>query len=68
MPVARLGFGSVFGAAVWAVMDEVAVPALGFAKPALEYPLSTHAYALASHVVYGVTTEAVSRGIRALAA
>ncbi len=68
LPQARLGFGSAFGAAVWAVVDEIAVPALSFAKPALQYPLSTHARALASHLVYGVTAEAVSRGFRALAA
>ena len=45
------------GAAVWLVADDVVVPALGLSKPATEYPLSTHAYALSSHLVYGLTTD-----------
>ncbi len=61
-PAARAGAGLPFGTAVWLVADDVVVPALGLSKPAAEYPLSTHAYALASHLVYGATTEAV-RGV-----
>ena len=30
----------------------------------MEYPLSKHAYALASHVVYGVTSEVVRQVVR----
>jgi hypothetical protein len=64
-PISTIGEGAPFGAAVWLVADEVIVPALGLSKSALEYPLSTHAYALASHLVFGVTTELVRRAVRA---
>lgn len=65
-PMATLGSGLPFGAAVWVIADDVVVPALGFSKPATEYPLSTHAYALSSHLVYGLTTEVVRRTVRNL--
>ena len=61
LPVASSGFGTTFGAALWAVADEAAVPAFGLSKPPTEYPLSSHAMALASHLVWGTTTEAVRR-------
>ncbi len=64
MPTATLGAGLPFGAAVWVVADDIVVPALGLSKPVTEYPLSIHAYALASHFVYGLTTEAVRGAVR----
>ncbi len=63
-PMTTVGLGLPFGAAVWLAADDVIVPALGLAKPATEYPLSTHAYALSSHLVYGLTTDLVRRGVR----
>ncbi len=65
-PMTTVGLGIPFGAAVWLVADDVVVPALGLAKPATEYPLSTHAYALSSHLVYGLTTDLVRRVVRDL--
>lgn len=65
-PMTTAGLGLPFGAAVWLVADDVVVPALGLAKPATQYPLSTHAYALSSHLVYGMTTDLVRRGLREL--
>jgi len=65
-PVTTAGLGLPFGAAVWVVADDVVVPALGLAKPATEYPFSTHAYALSSHLVYGLTTDLVRRAVRDL--
>jgi putative membrane protein len=62
---ARTGEGTAFGAILWAVSDEVAVPALGLSKGPREYPLRTHAMALASHLVYGVTAELTRRVLRA---
>jgi putative membrane protein len=56
--------GLPFGAAVWLIADEIVVPALGLSKPPTEYPLSTHAYSVASHLVYGLTTEIVRREVR----
>jgi hypothetical protein len=63
-PASTAGAGLPFGAAVWLVADEILAPALGLSKPAKDYPLSTHAYALASHLVYGMTTEMVRRKVR----
>jgi putative membrane protein len=65
-PLATTGFGMPFGAAVWAVADEAVVPALGLSKPPTEYPLSNHLYSLASHLVYGASTEAARRLTRRL--
>jgi uncharacterized membrane protein YagU involved in acid resistance len=58
------GVGLPYGAAFWLVVDEGLVPLLGFAKGPGEYPLSAHAYALASHLVSGATAEVVRRLLR----
>ncbi len=50
--------GIAYGAAVWLVNDETLVPSLGWSRPPWAYPASTHAKALASHVVYGAATGA----------
>jgi uncharacterized membrane protein YagU involved in acid resistance len=64
VPLTTMAEGLPFGAAVWAIADEAVVPALGLSRSASEYPLSTHAYSLASHLVFGLTTEVVRRNIR----
>ena len=63
-PQVTAGTGVPFGAAFWLVADEVAVPALGLAKGPAAYPLSTHVYSLASHLVYGATAELTRRCVR----
>jgi len=63
-PQVTIGAGLPFGAAFWLIADEVTVPALGLSKGPTEYPVSTHAYALASHLVYGVTAELSRRALR----
>ncbi len=63
-PAATAGAGLPFGAAVWLIADELIVPALGLSKAPAEYPRSTRAYALASHLVYGLTTEMARRMLR----
>ncbi|HKR11302.1 MAG TPA: DUF1440 domain-containing protein [Pyrinomonadaceae bacterium] len=63
-PQVTAGAGVPFGAVFWLTADEVAVPLLGLAKGPTEYPVSTHAYALAAHLVYGLTTEMSRRAIR----
>jgi hypothetical protein len=62
--VPRKGFGAPFGAALFVVADEVAVPALKLSKKPQDYPLSTHLYGLASHLVYGTSTELLRRVFR----
>ena len=63
-PVVTAGVGLPFGMVFWLVADEIAVPALGLSKKPTEYPLSTHAYSLCSHLVYALTAEAVRRTLR----
>lgn len=64
VPAIGAGAGLPFGAAVWLVADEMVVPLLGLAEDPPEYPLSTHVYSLCSHLIYGLTTEAVRRALR----
>jgi putative membrane protein len=64
VPSVTVGAGLPYGATVWAVADEGVVPALGLSKWPTEYPLSIHAYAFASHLIYGLTTEVVRRAVR----
>lgn len=64
LPGITAGAGVPFGAFVWLSADEGVVPGLGLSKSPTEYPLSIHAYALASHLVYGLTTELVRRAVR----
>jgi len=49
---------------VCAALDEAALPVPGLSKPPTEHPLSSHGLALASHVVYGLTTDGVRRLVR----
>jgi Protein of unknown function (DUF1440) len=63
-PEITVGAGLPFGAAFWLVADETMVPLLGLSKPPTEYPVSTHLYAFASHLVYGLTAELVRRSLR----
>jgi len=63
-PQVTTAAGLPFGAGFWLLADEISVPLLGLAKPPTEYPVSTHVYALASHLVYGVTAEMSRRALR----
>ena len=64
VPGVKVGAGLPFGLAVWVVADEGVVPALGLSKSPAEYPASIHAYAIASHLVFGLTAEVVRRALR----
>jgi putative membrane protein len=64
MPAATVAEGLPFGAAVWLIADEAIVPASGLSRKPSDYPASIHAYAFASHLVYGLTTELVRRAVR----
>jgi putative membrane protein len=57
--------GMGFGSMLFAGADEVAVPAAGLSGKPSESPASAHIYALASHLVYGATTGALRRIVRA---
>ncbi|HJY30825.1 MAG TPA: DUF1440 domain-containing protein [Pyrinomonadaceae bacterium] len=64
VPQVTTAAGVPFGAAFWLLADEISVPLLGLSKGPTEYPPSTHAYALASHLVYGATAELSRRALR----
>lgn len=53
--------GVPFGATVWLLADELGVPLAGLSRKPTDYPLTSHASALAAHLVYGATTEGVRR-------
>ena len=63
-PEVTKGFGTAFGAAS-AAFDELGVPAAGLSGPPTDFPAATHAYGLASHIVFGGVTEATRRLVRA---
>ncbi len=64
LPQATAADGALFGTVVFAGLDELGLWAFGLAGPPAEYPISTHAGALAAHWVYGVTTETVRKTLR----
>ncbi|HUY95498.1 MAG TPA: hypothetical protein VMU71_09370 [Terracidiphilus sp.] len=64
MPMAKVGFGTAFGAALFAGADLWAVPALGLSG-ASENSVSSLATPFSAHLVYGVATEGVRRLVRA---
>ena len=66
---ARVHAGSVaaglgYGAALWLLGDEVAVPLLGLSAGPAAYPPAVHAEALGAHLVYGLTTSLTARMLR----
>jgi putative membrane protein len=60
----RARAGVPYGAALCMLGGEVAVPLLRLSTKPTQYPASTHALALASHAVYGTTTDLVRRLVR----
>jgi putative membrane protein len=64
LPPARMFNGLLMGAVVWWTADNMAVPAQRLGRKPEQTPPSKHAYALASHLVYGFTTEIVRSVVR----
>jgi len=63
---ARSGFGTAFGAVLFAGADLVAVPAFKLSAPLSEFSPRSLVTPFAAHLVYGTTTELVRRVIRAV--
>jgi putative membrane protein len=63
-PRATMCAGMGYGAAVWLLADEVAVPAAGLSRSPLKTSAVKHLEALASHLVYGLTMEGTRRLFR----
>jgi hypothetical protein len=57
LPFIRAGHGILYGTTVWIVADETIIPLLGLSRGPRQLPVAVHAYALASHWVYGLTLE-----------
>ena len=64
LPPVRMFNGLAMGAVVWWTADNMVVPAQKLGKKPEQVPPSKHAYALASHLVYGFTTEVVRAFVR----
>jgi uncharacterized membrane protein YagU involved in acid resistance len=62
---ATSGSGVGFGSAVWAGADEGAMPLIGWSRPQ-QHPLESHLQSFTAHFVYGLGTELVRRGVRAM--
>lgn len=60
---ATAGYGTGFGAAVWAGADEIAMPAIGWSTPS-RFPLRDHLQSFTSHLVFGLATELARRTTR----
>lgn len=60
-PRVTAGGGSLYGAAVFLTAGEIGVPLAGLARAPGSYPPARHAAALATHLVFGLTLEAVRR-------
>jgi putative membrane protein len=58
-PEASAGFGSAYGLAASALLDETLVPALDLGPAADEVPVEAHVFGVASHLVYGLVLEGV---------
>lgn len=56
-PAVSFGWGIGFGVALFVIVDELGLWAIGLAKGPWNYALSIHVYALAAHVVYGLSLE-----------
>ena len=59
-PEVTMGYGALFGLSA-ASFDELGVPAAGLSGPPTDFRASTHAYGLASHLVFGGVTEATRK-------
>lgn len=66
VPAVRSGVGTGFGSALFVGGDLLTVPALGLSKPLSDFPASSYANPLTSHLVYGLTTELVRRVVRVI--
>lgn len=62
-PAATFGFGLGLGVAVWVGLDLGGVPSFGWGNKPWENPSNVLVYALSAHLVFGVATESVRRGL-----
>ena len=63
IPQLAAGAGAAYGGFVWLTATEIAMPLSGLAKPPARYPAERHIASLATHLVFGLTLEAVRRWV-----
>jgi hypothetical protein len=66
-PSLRRAFGSAFGTAFWAAVDEGLVSLLGLTPPPKAFPVETHVRGLAGHLAFGVVADRTLRLLDAVA-
>jgi uncharacterized membrane protein YagU involved in acid resistance len=65
LKIARTGFGLLHGLGLWAGADATVLPAIGLSQPVAERSPGELTYEILAHAVYGVSSEATRRVIRA---
>ena len=63
MPQLAAGAGAAYGALVWATAVETGLPLAGLAKGPSAYKAERHVASLATHLVFGLSLEAVRRSM-----
>jgi hypothetical protein len=58
--------GIPFGALLWLISDEIALPALRMRRPPTQVPVRKQATALASYLAYGFTADAIRQALMRL--
>lgn len=61
---ADIAAGMLFGAGLWALGDELAIPLLGLAEGPKAHPPLEHVQALGGHIAYGATAAAATQVLR----
>lgn len=64
LPESTRACGTAFGTGMWALAQEIVMPALGWSRPLGQYPLPMQLNSLGEHVAYGVATELVRGAAR----
>lgn len=63
--IARTGYGLLHGLGLWAGADATVLPAIGLSQPVTERSASELTYEILAHAVYGMSSEATRRFVRA---
>ena len=65
LKMARTGYGLLHGLGLWAGADATVLPAMGLSQAVTERSPSELTYEILAHAVYGVSSEATRRFVRA---
>lgn len=65
LKIARIGYGLLHGLGLWAGADATVLPAIGLSQPVTERSPGELTYEILAHAVYGVSSEATRKFVRA---